>query len=223
MNAMICQLQDLPPYMESENKSFEPWRDYLKLADLVREMQLGRFTPEPVSAASLAVTDNTRGDTTPMARNGTLDSEIVLLFEDAPLSPSSTEGPEPLQHRPDPRCTPEEVPSPERTWDQSGRNTPEEVPSPERTWDQSGRNTPEEVPSPERKFCGFCKYNGQPESVFLSHSIKNQDGDMMCRYLQLSLCPLCGITGAQAATKHHCPPLGLGVDIYLRSRLEQAD
>uniref|UniRef100_A0AAZ3P0P9 Nanos-type domain-containing protein n=1 Tax=Oncorhynchus tshawytscha TaxID=74940 RepID=A0AAZ3P0P9_ONCTS len=130
----------------SENKSFEPWRDYLKLADLVREMQLGRFTPEPSTV------------------------------EAPPRSPS-------------------------------GRNTPEEVPSPERTWDQSGRNTPEEVPSPERKFCGFCKYNGQPESVFLSHSIKNQDGDMMCRYLQLSLCPLCGITGAQAATKHHCPPL----------------
>uniref|UniRef100_A0A8C7T489 Nanos-type domain-containing protein n=1 Tax=Oncorhynchus mykiss TaxID=8022 RepID=A0A8C7T489_ONCMY len=109
--------------MESENKSFEPWRDYMKLADL------------------------------------------------------------------------------------SGRNTPEEVPSPERTWYQGGRNTPEEVPSPERKFCSFCKYNGQPESVFLSHSIKNQDGDMMCRYLQLSLCPLCGVTGAQAATMHHCSPL----------------
>uniref|UniRef100_A0AAZ3S2C2 Nanos-type domain-containing protein n=1 Tax=Oncorhynchus tshawytscha TaxID=74940 RepID=A0AAZ3S2C2_ONCTS len=139
--------------LSSENKSFEPWRDYLKLADLVREMQLGRFTPEPSTVEGH-------------------DSGIwstMVEFEEFP-----------------PR---------------SGRNTPEEVLSPD------GRNTPEEVPSPERKFCGFCKYNGQPESVFLSHSIKNQDGDMMCRYLQLSLCPLCGITGAQAATKHHCPPL----------------
>ncbi|XP_052373298.1 anti-sigma-I factor RsgI2-like [Oncorhynchus keta] len=344
---MICQLQDLPPYMESENRSFEPWRDYLKLADLVREMQLGRFTPEPSTveghdsgiwstmvefeefpprALLLPITPVA---TPPLWHEmEPLDSEIVLLFEDAPLSPSSTEGPpsSPLaagtrvqippgtwdqsgrntpeevrspqrtwdqsgrntpeevpspqrtwdqsgrntpeevpspqrtwdqsgrntpeevpspqrtwdqsgrntpeevrspqrtwdqsgrntpEEVPSPqrtwdqsgRNTPEEVPSPQRTWDQSGRNTPEEVPSPQRTWDQSGRNTPEEVPSPERKFCSFCKYNGQPESVFLSHSIKNQDGDMMCRYLQLSLCPLCGVTGAQAATKHHCPPL----------------
>uniref|UniRef100_A0A8C7T126 Nanos-type domain-containing protein n=1 Tax=Oncorhynchus mykiss TaxID=8022 RepID=A0A8C7T126_ONCMY len=103
--------------MESENKSFEPWRDYMKLADLVREMQLGKFTPEP----------------------------------------STVEGHD------------------------SG------------IW--------------STMFCSFCKYNGQPESVFLSHSIKNQDGDMMCRYLQLSLCPLCGVTGAQAATMHHCSPL----------------
>uniref|UniRef100_A0A8C7IHK4 Nanos-type domain-containing protein n=1 Tax=Oncorhynchus kisutch TaxID=8019 RepID=A0A8C7IHK4_ONCKI len=200
MNAMICQLQDLPPYMESENKSFEPWRDYLKLADLVREI--------------LAVTDNTRGDTTPMARNGTPG------FRNRPLhrgfrAPYSTEVPSPERTWDQSgRNTPEEVPSPERTWDQSGRNTPEEVPSPQRTWDQSGRNTPEEVPSPERKFCSFCKYNGQPESVFLSHSIKNQDGDMMCRYLQLSLCPLCGVTGAQAATKHHCPPLVVSSILY---------
>jgi hypothetical protein len=215
MNAMICQLQDLPPYMESENKSFEPWRDYLKLADLVREMQLSRFTPEPSTfeghdsgiwstmvefeefpprAWLLPITPVT---TPPIWHEmEPLDSEFVLLFEDAPLSPSSTEGPEPP-------TAPSR--SPAGTWDQSGRNTPEEVPSPQRTWDQSGRNTPEDVPSPQRKFCSFCKYNGQPESVFLSHS--NQDGDMMCRYLQLSLCPLCGVTGAQAATKHHCPPL----------------
>ncbi|XP_064808999.1 nanos homolog 3-like [Oncorhynchus masou masou] len=192
---MIFQLQDLPPYM-----SFEPWRDYMKLADLVREMQLGKFTPEP---STVEGHDSGIWSTmvefeefppralllpiTPVAtpplwhKMEPLDSEIVLLLEDAPLSPSSTGGPEPP-------AAPSR--SPAGTWDQSGRNTPEE-----------------EVPSPERKFCSFCKYNRQPESVFLSHSLKNQDGDMMCRYLQLSLCPLCGVTGAQAATKHHCPPL----------------
>uniref|UniRef100_A0A673WYA2 Nanos homolog 3 n=1 Tax=Salmo trutta TaxID=8032 RepID=A0A673WYA2_SALTR len=133
MNAMICQLQDLPPYMESENKSFQPWRDYMKLADLVREMQLSKFTPEPLTVDEFP----------PRA----------LL---SPITPS-------------------------------------------------GRNTPEEVPSPERKFCSFCKYNGQSESVYSSHSLKDQDGDMMCLYLRLYVCPLCGVTGAQAATKHHCP------------------
>ncbi|CDQ82364.1 unnamed protein product [Oncorhynchus mykiss] len=147
MNAMICQLQHLPSYMESKNKSFQPWRDYIKLVDLVQEMQLVKFTSEPTtidfSAVSLAVTDNTCGDTTPTARNGTTGS--------------------PQQQLPDP------------------------------------------LRSPEGKFCSFCKHNGESESVFVSHSLKDQDGDVMCPYLQLYVCPLCRATGAQAHTKHHCP------------------
>uniref|UniRef100_A0A4W5N7M9 Nanos-type domain-containing protein n=1 Tax=Hucho hucho TaxID=62062 RepID=A0A4W5N7M9_9TELE len=93
--------------MEPENKSFQPWRDYMKLVDLVREMQL----------------DNTCG---------------------APLCLCSTKRvPSPLQQRPDP------------------------------------------VRSPELKFCSFCKHNGKSESVFAAHSLKDQDGDVMCPYLQL--------------------------------------
>uniref|UniRef100_A0A8C7GVV9 Nanos-type domain-containing protein n=1 Tax=Oncorhynchus kisutch TaxID=8019 RepID=A0A8C7GVV9_ONCKI len=136
MNAMICQLQYLPSYMESKNKSFQPWRDYMKLVDLVQEMQLGKFTSEPttvdLSTVSLAVTNNTCGDTT------------------------TTQRPDPLRSR-------------------------------------------------ERKFCSFCKHNGESESVFVSHSLKDQDGDVMCPYLQLYVCPLCRATGAQAHTKRHCP------------------
>ncbi|XP_071003824.1 nanos homolog 3-like [Oncorhynchus clarkii lewisi] len=194
MNAMICQLQDLLPY---ENMSFEPWRDYMKLADLVREMQLGKFTPEPstVEGHDSGICSTMveleefppRALLSPITPVATpplwhemkpLESEIYLLHEDAPLWPSSTEGPEPPT-------------APSR--------------SPAGTWGQSGRNTPEEVPSLERKFCSFCKHNGESESVFVSHSLKNQDGDMMCPYLRLCVCPLCGATGAQAATKHNCP------------------
>uniref|UniRef100_A0A4W5NMR4 Nanos-type domain-containing protein n=1 Tax=Hucho hucho TaxID=62062 RepID=A0A4W5NMR4_9TELE len=84
MNAMICQLQDLPRYMESENKSFQPWRDYMKLAELVREMQLGNFTSEPSTVDEFP--------------------QRALL---SPITPVSTP---PLPGR----KTPEEVPSPER-------------------------------------------------------------------------------------------------------------
>uniref|UniRef100_A0A8C7T0X2 Nanos homolog 3 n=1 Tax=Oncorhynchus mykiss TaxID=8022 RepID=A0A8C7T0X2_ONCMY len=133
LSGSMDSAQHLLPY---KNMSFEPWRDYMKLADL--------FPPR------------------------------ALL---SPITPV-TEGPEPPT-------------APSR--------------SPAGTWGQSGRNTPEEVPSLERKFCSFCKHNGESESVFVSHSLKNQDGDMMCPYLRLCVCPLCGATGAQAATKHNCP------------------
>ncbi|XP_071202612.1 nanos homolog 3-like [Salvelinus alpinus] len=197
MNAMICQLIDLPPYTESENMSFDPWRDYLKLADLVREMQLGNFTSEPSTVEGhdsgicstmvefeeflpRALLSPITPVATPPLRHEMepLDSEIDLLHEDAPLWPSSTEGPEPPTA--------------------ASR-------SPAGTWGQSGTNTPEEVPSPERKFCRFCKYNGESESVYRSHSLKDQDGDMMCRYLRLYDCPLCGAIGDQTANRHHCP------------------
>uniref|UniRef100_A0A8C8J741 Nanos-type domain-containing protein n=1 Tax=Oncorhynchus tshawytscha TaxID=74940 RepID=A0A8C8J741_ONCTS len=131
MNAMICQLQYLPSYMESKNKSFQPWRDYMKLVDLVQEMQLGKFTSEPTTVDCH-------------------DSGICSTMS-------------PLQQRPDP------------------------------------------LRSPERKFCSFCKHNGESESVFVSHSLKDQDGDVMCLYLQLYVCPLCRATRAQAHTKRHCP------------------
>uniref|UniRef100_A0A674BV39 Nanos homolog 3 n=1 Tax=Salmo trutta TaxID=8032 RepID=A0A674BV39_SALTR len=122
----------------SENRSFEPWRDYMKLADLVREMQLDKFTPEPLTVDALL----------------------------SPITPAVTP---PLWHEMEPLDS--------------------EI----------------EVPSPERKFCSFCKHNGESESVFVSHTFKDQDGDMMCPYLRLYVCPLCGATGARAATKHHCP------------------
>uniref|UniRef100_A0A4W5N7S1 Nanos-type domain-containing protein n=1 Tax=Hucho hucho TaxID=62062 RepID=A0A4W5N7S1_9TELE len=146
---LILGLQHLPPYMEPENKSFQPWRDYMKLVDLVREMQLGKFTSEPTTVdghdSGICSTMITPVATPPLRHEmEPLDSEIVPLRKGAPLCLCSTKRvPSPLQQRPDP------------------------------------------VRSPELKFCSFCKHNGKSESVFAAHSLKDQDGDVMCPYLQL--------------------------------------
>ncbi|XP_071218982.1 nanos homolog 3-like [Salvelinus alpinus] len=203
MNAMICQLHDLPRYMESENRRFQPWRDYMKLADAVREMQLGNFTSEPSTVEGhdsgicstmvefeeflpRALLSPITPVATPPLRHEMvpLDSEIVLLHKDAPLHPSRSEGPEPPTAASRPSVG---------TRGQSERKK------------ATRSKTPEEVPSPERKFCSFCKHNGESESVFGSHSLKNQDGDVVCPYLRQYICPLCGATGAQAHTKRFCP------------------
>ncbi|XP_014039506.1 nanos homolog 3 [Salmo salar] len=195
---MFSQLQDKPPYMESENKSFQPWRDYMKLADLVREMQLGKFTPEPLTVEGhdsgicstmvefeefpprALLSPITPAATPPLWHEmEPLDSEIVPVRKDAALRPSSTEGPEP------PTAA-----------SRSSAGT---------RGQRERKKAPEEVSSPERKICSFCKHNGESESVFGSHNLKDQDGGVVCPYLRHYICPLCGATKAQAHTKRFCP------------------
>uniref|UniRef100_A0A4W5L402 Nanos homolog 3 n=1 Tax=Hucho hucho TaxID=62062 RepID=A0A4W5L402_9TELE len=127
-----------PKHGQSENKSFQLWRDYMKLADAVWEMKLGNFTSEP-STIPTAASRPSVGTRVQRERKATRSK------------------------------------------------------------------TQEEVPSPERQFCSFCKHNGESESVFGSHSLKDQDGGVVCPYLWQYVCPLCGATGAQAHTKRFCP------------------
>ncbi|KAM8878428.1 nanos homolog 3 [Spinachia spinachia] len=215
MNGMVWGLSHhLPSVMESESKSFQPWRDYIGLSDTIREL-LGRHAaPEGPLVASNA----------PHSEPGDL-SEALMSVRISAVCPSSDPGADRAPHR----CGGSKAPgslaghravdgglwhatNPLRA-DELEAVDSKPLPSPPRARGPKDRkkttrfktmDPPWSAP-PERMFCSFCKHNGESELVCGSHWLKNQAGDVLCPYLRQYVCPLCGATGAKAHTKRFCP------------------
>ena len=54
-------------------------------------------------------------------------------------------------------------------------------------------------------FCVFCKNNGEDETFYLSHTLKDDYGRVRCPVLWNYQCPICGATGAVSHTIRYCP------------------
>ncbi|KAI6652661.1 nanos 1 [Oopsacas minuta] len=55
------------------------------------------------------------------------------------------------------------------------------------------------------KLCVFCRNNGEPESVFKTHILKDANGRVNCPVLRAYTCPTCGASGDDAHTLKYCP------------------
>lgn len=54
--------------------------------------------------------------------------------------------------------------------------------------------------------CAFCKNNGENESVFKSHILKDPEGRVLCPVLRMYRCPICKNEGGdEAHTITYCP------------------
>lgn len=53
--------------------------------------------------------------------------------------------------------------------------------------------------------CVFCKNNGETDSFFTSHLLKDQRGVILCPVLRAYTCPTCGVNGDFAHTIKYCP------------------
>lgn len=53
--------------------------------------------------------------------------------------------------------------------------------------------------------CVFCRNNGETESFYMSHYLKDADGKVTCPVLRAYTCPLCGANGDAAHTIKYCP------------------
>lgn len=54
-------------------------------------------------------------------------------------------------------------------------------------------------------FCVFCKNNGEDESYYLSHTLKDDNGRVTCPILYKYKCPICHATGPISHTIRYCP------------------
>jgi len=53
--------------------------------------------------------------------------------------------------------------------------------------------------------CKFCYSNGEAESQYRSHQLKNSSGLVTCPVLRSFTCPICKATGDFAHTQRYCP------------------
>lgn len=56
-----------------------------------------------------------------------------------------------------------------------------------------------------KQVCVFCRNNGESESFYTSHYLKDAEGKVTCPVLRAYTCPLCGANGDAAHTIKYCP------------------
>lgn len=56
----------------------------------------------------------------------------------------------------------------------------------------------------EKPFCLYCKENGWSKRCYESHTLKTDEGCVICPVLRNTVCALCGATGDTAHTEMYC-------------------
>lgn len=197
MTTLWGLLRHIPSLMEPDGKSFQLWRDYLGLADTVRDIARDTSAERPLSLESPLRWESIKSSQVfdDERRGAWICREIKNIKRVYGSSWRAA----------DTRSDGGTSPVPGATCRR-----------------REGRAEGRKVSpvSSERVFCGFCKHNGESLAIFGSHGLKNQAGEVTCPYLQMYTCPLCGATGARAHTKRFCPKVDEAyTSVYAKPRL----
>ncbi|XP_068939297.1 nanos homolog 3 [Petaurus breviceps papuanus] len=68
-----------------------------------------------------------------------------------------------------------------------------------------GPSLRQELLPPKDSLCTFCKHNGESRNIYLSHTLKDEEGRVVCPILRKYVCPQCRATQDNAHTKRFCP------------------
>ncbi|KAG9337400.1 hypothetical protein JZ751_028821 [Albula glossodonta] len=161
--------------MEPGKNEFQPWRDYMGLAGLVREMQSEKTTAEFRKSALVGQKGSEAG----------FDEQVYVTAECQHLE---------VKRACDRKSASKHVVHKNLEPTARLRPTLGAVGGPRVRKKASLSPAPEKLV--QRPFCSFCKHNGE---------LRDQAGDVVCPYLRQYVCPLCGATGARAHTKRFCP------------------
>ena len=74
----------------------------------------------------------------------------------------------------------------------------------------------------KQEVCVFCRNNGEEESFYASHSLKDLEGRVTCPVLRAYTCPICGANGDEAHTIKYCPKNQSNTNITNPKRLPVA-
>lgn len=175
-----------PAYLGYNASSFQRYDDYLGLSQLLTNVKLADSHDDVFNDKAPSPPSQVSG--------GDLYNEFDRIFADSRAhSPNS-----PSNYRSRSRIS-----SYGSVGSACDSNTSAETPT-----NSSGRVPPSVQLARKlnaKRLCVFCKNNGEVESVYASHILKDDDGRVLCPILRAYTCPICGDSGDTAHTIKYCP------------------